>query len=155
MNYDTATKRIMEELKEDIAKNKHLSPSMFFIKARTAFEAENYMYVITATLHPDDQVVEEDVITRWTSYINFYYVMIGILLTWAIYKLRDQDLPLWFIASLYITGFVFTMLLLENQARYKIVIYPYMCILAAYPFVLLPEKILRRNKQDQSIGIEK
>lgn len=145
MNYEIATEHIMEELKEDIEKNKHLSPSMFFIKAKTAFEAENYMYFVTLTLNPDVQVVQANVINRWTSNINCYYVMIGILLTWAIYKLRDQESSILLISALYITGFVLSMLLLENQPRYKLVVFPFMCILAAYPFDFLPEKIFHKK----------
>lgn len=128
-DYDKARKIIMNSLKEDIVQNKHITIQFFEKKLTKTWQGMDYLYFSQETINPEKRFF----IQRTESAIFFqsYYLITGILVFLGCgFILKEKINPIYFTSALFIVGFMLLMLILENQPRYKIVTYPYICILA-------------------------
>ncbi|WP_313074599.1 hypothetical protein [Lacrimispora sp.] len=128
-DYDKAGQIVMDSLKKDIDQNKHITFQFFIKKLTGAWQGMDYLYFSQETIEPEKRIY----IQRPDDAIIFqgYYLMIGVLVFLGCrLSLKEKTNFIFFLSSLFIVGFMLLMLLLENQPRYKVVTYPYICILA-------------------------
>ncbi len=128
-DYDKAGKTVMDSLKKDIEQNKHITIQFFMKKLTDSWQGMDYLYFSQETIKPEKRIY----IQRPESAIIFqsYYFMIGILVFLGCrFSLKEKTNQIFFLSALFIVGFMLLMLFLENQPRYKVVTYPYICILA-------------------------
>lgn len=139
-DFERTKEILMEELKWDILENKHLNPSFFFSKAIRTFRGEDYFEFVEMTLDPNGAAVKEDILNQQAALRQCYYMILALCVTWSVYEMRNKQDTLFFVCAVFLTGFILLMLLLENQPRYKIVVFPCLCIMAAYSFSFIPKK---------------
>jgi hypothetical protein len=128
-DYDKAGKIIMDSVKEDINQNKHVSIQFFIKKLTDTWQGMDYLYFSQETINPEKSTY----IQRPEISIIFqgYYLITGILVFLGCgFILEEKINQIFFLSALFIIGFMLLMLILEIQPRYKVITYPYICILA-------------------------
>ncbi|NNJ32825.1 hypothetical protein [Lacrimispora defluvii] len=128
-DYDKAGKIIMDSLKKDIDQNKHITTQFFIKKLTDAWQGMDYLYFSQETIKPEKRIYIQR--SESAIFIQSYYLMTGILVFLGCrFILKEKINQIFFLSALFIVGFMLLMLFLENQPRYKVVSYPYICILA-------------------------
>lgn len=128
-DYDKAGQIVMDSLRKDIDQNKHITIQFFVKKLTDAWQGMDYLYFPQETIKPEKRIY----VQRPDNAIFFqsYYLMIGILMFLGCrFSQKEKTNQIFFLSALFIVGFMLLMLFLENQPRYKVVTYPYICILA-------------------------
>lgn len=131
-DFDKASRLTMASLLDEIKTNKHLTPTYFSHKFVTAWSDNSEIYWADCSLAEDHPLMKK---TIWlnTGYMftQCFWILICLFVCIdSIYIFIKPDYPHLFLCML-ILGFAMLMLLIEVQARYKCVLYPYISILAA------------------------
>lgn len=127
-DYEKANQIIKDALLQDIKENKHLTPQFFYNKLTRAMQGQDYQEFAQATMSPEAQAYFHP---NFSIFAQSYYWFVGLLVTigsWGL--LKEKPNKLLFCSALFVVGFLQLMFLSENQPRYKVVIYPYLCMLA-------------------------
>ncbi len=145
-DFEMANKLLLEELCNDIQAN-HLTLAMFYNKAKYAFSDLSYMSFVLSTVNSDNIILAKQLIEQAMPFMQIYYMLVGLFVVIAALDLTKKRRKGFLFSALYITGFICLMLLSENQPRYKTVIYPFLCILAAHGVTVIYNKV-KKIKED-------
>lgn len=128
-DYDEANQTMMDAIRQDISENKHITVQLFMNKLTISWQDQDYLYFAWETMAPDDRIHTQRLDQQ--IFYQSYYLIIGVLAVMGCWTfVREKPNKFFFSIALFILGFMLTLLLSENQPRYKIITYPYICILA-------------------------
>lgn len=128
-DYDKAGQIVMDSLKKDIDQNKHITIQFFVKKLTDTWQGMDYLYFSQETINPEKRIYVQR--PQIAIFFQSYYLIIGIMVFLGCrFSLKEKTKQIFFLSALFIVGFMLLMLFFENQPRYKVVTYPYSCILA-------------------------
>ena len=128
-DYDKANHIIMDSIKRDIIQNNHITVQFFVKKLTDTWQGMDYLYFAQETIKEDNRIYIEQ---RGAEIVfQSFYLVIGILVfLGCIFSLKERPNEFLFCSALFVVGFMLLLLILESQTRYKVVTYPYICVLA-------------------------
>lgn len=134
-DFDAAKKLTYEQLSSEIKEHKNITLSMLNAKMDRAWSNNAYLYFVNQTINNDKaSAMNRDYwLDNYSPMVQLYWMGVCILTTIGavatVFVKKGNDLLLF--SSLIVFGFALVLLFIENQPRYKCVLYPYMSILAA------------------------
>ena len=149
-DFDLAREMMYDFLWQDIRENPGEFALLFPRKFRWAWQDDVFpAYHVWLTTHRHAETLPQ--ITEYISvelmYISenvlstvsqiFYIALVGLSIVGVFGAFRRNFNYGFFYISLYLFGFFLLLLIAEAQSRYKIMIIPFLCIMAAYGFNLL------------------
>jgi hypothetical protein len=160
-DYELTDQWVKDFLERDWSENYEDIPGLFAKKAQWAWQDD-----IIPAYYTEKQAAQSGLDERWLNAINrygfslsqAYYVALALLaaLGICVIRKRDADNRGFFILCMYVFGFALMLLISEAQSRYKCMITPVMCILAAVGLAAIIDsikaRIRNRKKSDLKLG---
>lgn len=132
-DYEAAGSELMQTLQTEIQTHHHLNRDFFEKKIDVAWQNDIHPMFLNRTI---TQLSSDELNNHWEYWDLFftaYYLSVMVLaMIGAVRALIMRERKLILYVSLLIFGYMLLLLVSEVQSRYKIIVYPYFAILAAY-----------------------
>ncbi len=160
-DYELTSEWVRDFLRRDWAENYEDIPGLFAKKVQWAWQDD-----IIPAYYTGKQTAQSEMDERWLNGISrygfslsqVYYVSLTLLAAVGtlVIRKRDADNRGFFLLCMYIFGFALMLLISESQSRYKCMITPVMCILAAVGLSSVIDgaraRLLNRKANQQKSG---
>jgi len=153
-DYDAAAHIIMESIRQDVAENKHINVQFFLKKLARAWKGQDYLYFAYDTIEKNNRIYTLQIENQ--IFYQSYYLGVGILtVVGCWFFMHKKPTKFYFSIALFVLGFILLLLISEIQPRYKVITYPYICILAGVGFNWCLESINYERNHKSNILQEK
>ncbi len=146
-DYNRIGKKLLGDLRDEYSNNLDMLPKIVINKYKITWRSDmDPIYWVSDSIkYPNKLVINKENLIRICLITSqFYYVIIlGLYLIGIIYSALDFNKNKYlFLLNLIIFGFSMTLLISETQGRYKIILYPFIALMAAYGLQLTSNKLL-------------
>lgn len=134
-NFKLIEKALYQDLKNEYKNNYNMFPKIINNKFRKTWENDiaSLFWVTESIKQPEKLPINQYVFINILKVVSqFYYIILIILFLVGVYNcfLNSKNINYLFLLTLFIVGVLLMLLLSETQGRYKIIIYPFITIIA-------------------------
>jgi len=144
-NFDLVEKQLFVDLKGEYKENYIMLPKIMFNKFKGTWSSDiATLWWLDASINkPKKLLIDREMFNKIGKILSqFYYIIIMIFFMLGVYNclLNTKKSSYLFLLNLFIVGFTLLLLIGETQGRYKVIVYPFVVVVATYGVDLINKK---------------